>query len=428
MTAAFLGGQDDDQGSLSRNSSLVNQLKSVECPDSTFGGFDPALVLAEGQGSWIKDTEGKSYIDLCAGFGALVLGHNPECQQAIFEPLSRKGFAPIVHGMGDVYASGSKVALLSALSRHLPAHLNTGALSVTGSQAVEMAVRTAYLYNRRPYVLSFEGCYHGTDLGVLPYTHSAKFKESFRGLVPDRAIFVPYGASADEIDRKLKDAGIGTDAISAILVEPVQGRAGVRLPPTGWLGTIASLAKSWGALVIYDEVFTGMGRAGALCLAAEKLCDIVCLGKGLGGGMPISACFSSAEIMAAWPESTGEAQHTGTFFGHPLSCAVASSVIYQLVTQRLAERSASLGAKALAYLQSALPAWQIRGQGLMMAVEGSDLQGLELMNRLRKRGVHALVSGSQGQCLALTPALTIAEELLFKALDQLVQAADEIKL
>lgn len=408
------------------NRQLVKKLKALECPDSTFGGFAPPLVLAEAHGSVIKDSEGKTYVDLCAGFGAAVLGHNPSCQQAIFAPLSRDGFAPIVQGMGDVYAAQSKVALLSVLAQHLPRHLNVGALSVTGSQAVEMAVRTAYLYNRRSWVLCFEGGYHGTDLGVLPYTHSAKFKKSFSGLMSERAIFVPFGISEEQLFAHLRREGIATSDISAILVEPVQGRAGVRMPPKGWLAMMAAQARSWGALVIFDEVFTGMGRAGALCLAEEEPCDIICLGKGLGGGMPISACFSSAEIMAAWPESTGEAQHTGTFFGHPLTCAIATAVVETLIAEELLQRSASLGAQALAHLQAALLRWQVRGRGLMMVVEGQPGEGVALMNKLRTLGVHALVSGPQGQCLALTPALTIGEEQLFDALDQLIAVAGKM--
>lgn len=405
------------------NQRWLDQLKQVECPDSTYGGFEPPLVLSEGEGSFIQDAEGKRYVDLCAGFGAVVLGHNPPCQREIFQKLSKPGFAPIVQGMGDVYPATAKVALLSALSQNLPPHLSVGALSVTGSQAVEMAVRCAYLYNRRDYVLCFTGSYHGTDLSVLAYSHSNKFKQSFQGLVAKRAIFAPYGLPPAKLDTLLAEAGILADEISAVLVEPVQGRAGVRLPPKGWLKAVAATARSWGALVIFDEVFTGMGRAGALCIAESEPCDIICLGKGLGGGMPISACFSSKAIMAAWQESSGEAQHTGTFFGHPLSCAVALAVLEELIAAKLPQRSAALGAKALGHLQGELPGWQVRGQGLMMVIEGRAGQGVALMNALRKEGIHALVSGSQGQCLALTPALTIPDELLFSALDTVIATA-----
>lgn len=414
------------------NADLVRQLKAVECPDSTYGGFQPPLVLQEGSGSIVRDCEGRDYIDLCAGFGSLVLGHNHPAIAQVFakqQGSSRKdGFAPVLQGMGDVYASEAKVALLSRLAKALPQHLNVGALSVTGSQAVEFALRTAYLVNRRPKVLCFVGCYHGTDLGVLPYTHGAKFKQQFKGLLEDRAVFVPYGAKAKEVEDQLARQGVSPADISAMVVEPIQGRAGTHLPPQGWLQEMADLVRGWGSLVIFDEVFTGMGRAGRLCQAELSPCDIICIGKGLGGGMPLSACFSSAKIMAAWPESTGEAQHTGTFFGHPLSCAVANAVVATLIDENLCHRSLQLGEHVTALLSEQLPQYDCRGVGLMQVVAGAPGFGVEAMTQLRTKGVHALVSGAQGECLAITPALTIDRSLLTQALDHVVAVAKNLPL
>lgn len=412
------------------NRQLVARLKAVECPDSTFGGFEPPLVLAEGLGSHVKDSEGRRYIDLCAGFGTLALGHNSAVQQRIFSRYKEGQFAPVVQGMGDVYGSEAKVALLSRLSSALPGQLSTCALSVTGSQAVEFALRTAYLVNQRPKVLCFTGCYHGTDLGVLSYASSAQFKEPFSGLIHDRATFAPYGAAPDAIEEQLKAEGTSPSQLSAVLVEPIQGRAGTVLPPADWLDRLAAWAKGHGILVIYDEIFTGMGRAGSLCLAQRHHCDILCVGKGLGGGMPISACISTPELMAAWPESTGEARHTGTFFGHPLTCAIATGVLEQILADDLPQRAAKLGAKAMAYLRQGVEGspFAVRGQGLMIALAGPAGSGVALMANLRSAGVHSLVSGSEGQCLAITPALTIPEPLLFEALDHVITAAQQVKL
>lgn len=413
-------------GTAGNNAQLVSTLKSLECPDSTFGGFVPPLVLAEGSGSIVKDSEGQSYIDLCAGFGTAVLGHNPKALRNVFSRQAQSGFVPVLQGMGDVYASEAKVRLLELLAENLPDHLNQGALSVTGSQAVEMAVRTAHLATGRPLVLAFEGGYHGTDLGVLPYTHSAKFKTRFASMVGDQAVFMPYGMAADQIEDKLNELGVALTDISAVLVEPIQGRGGTILPPAGWLQSLAEKAKSWGSLVIFDEVFTGMGRAGQFCLAEREPCDIICIGKGLGGGMPISACFARSEVMAAWPESTGEAMHTGTFFGHPFTCAAAAAVVEQIVSLELPARSRALGERSRDYLASKLPQWQVRGQGLMLVMAGEAGSGVDLMNRLRTTGVHSLVSGPAGECLAITPALTIPEDLLFEAYDRIIATANDL--
>ena len=234
---------------------------------------------------------------------------------------------------------------------------------------------------------------------------------------------MPYGASKEEITKgisKLKTAGL-----AAIIAEPIQGRAGVNSPPRGWLTMLSEIAHEHFGLLILDEVFTGFGRIGTLSSAAEANADISCFGKAIGGGFPISACFAKERIMNAWPESPGEAIHTGTFFGHPFSAAVGRRTILAIKEQELANRSKILGKEIKIWLSEALKesalVKDIRGEGLFLGIEYT-VPGFAavLMDKLRERGVIALPSGATGAVLSITPALNIPEDILFDALAHIV--------
>jgi len=413
------------------NADLLGRLKAIECPDATYPAADPALVLDRGAGSLVYDVEGRAYIDLCAGFGALALGHNPQAHQVLY--TSRQGggdtIAPaIVHGMGDVYPARAKVELLTALVELLPAPLAVAALAITGAQAVELAVKTAILATGRTGFITFHGGYHGLDLGILPLTARADFRAPFRDFCrEDRACAVPFHCDEATIEDAVARLTASGAAPAAVIVEPVQGRAGVRPASADWLALLRRVCDRHGMLLIYDEVFTGLGRTGRMTHADLVPCDLLCLGKALGGGFPISACVGTRQAMAAWPASTGEALHTGTFFGHPLCCEAALATLRELVSAKLPERSSDLGRKLRARLDESLgrhPAVAaIRNEGLMLAVEFRRAgAGAALMDSLRRAGVIALACGDTGQGLSLTPALTIPEPLLASACDQLEKA------
>jgi acetylornithine/succinyldiaminopimelate/putrescine aminotransferase len=418
------------------NDQLLARLKATECPDSTAPAHDPSLVFARARGSLIYDVEGREYVDLCAGFGALALGHNPLEHAALFAAhapaeagvTTPQVIPPIVHGMGDVYASKAKVELLDTLMRMLPPSFAMATLALTGSHAVETALKTAMLATKRTGFIAFGGGYHGVDLGVLPLTARPDFSAPFGSfLAADRVERLPYGAG--EVDvvaaaKRLQDRGAG---LAGIVVEPVQGRAGVRLAPEGWLATLRACCDRLDALLVYDEVFTGLGRTGRLTFADLVPCDLLCLGKALGGGFPVSACVGTRKAMTAWPVSTGEALHTGTFFGHPFSCEIAAATLRAVVDQKLVERSGDVGARALRRLRESVVGKrhvvEVRGVGLMLAVELCESgAGAALMDKLRSRGVIALASGERGESLSVTPALNIPEALLESALDRIVEA------
>lgn len=405
------------------NQDFLGRLVAVECPDATYRAKAPALVMHRAAGSNIWDVAGRQYVDLCAGFGALPHGHNAPSLKRVFALHVAADAEPIEHGMGDVYPSRSKIELLEFLNqvvgRSAP-FLNKTALALTGSQAVELALKTAMLKTRRPNFISFDGSYHGVDLGVLPVTWRKDFRDPFSQYASlSRGTSLPFNCSLElvkETGHALATAG----GVAAIIVEPIQGRAGTILPNSGWLAGLRKAADDLGALLIFDEIFVGLGRCGIWTFADQGPCDLLCLGKALGNGMPLSACMGTDEAMGAWPESTGEAIHTGTFFGHPLSCAVGLEGLRDMVEQNLPARAAELGKSVQALLthlavEKKFPG-AIRGQGLMITIDGMvDGWGARAMDRLRTDGIIALASGAGGRCLSLSPSLNIDEALLLSS-------------
>lgn len=403
------------------NDLWLDRLKAVECSDATYPARNPALVFAKAKGSFIYDVEGREYIDLCAGFGVAALGHNPPELNSLFRNrLDHSENPTIVHGMGDVYPSIAKIKLIETLLEVLPSTLSIVSLSLTGGQAVETALKTAILTTRKTGFVAFSGAYHGVDLGVLPITARADFSRPFQAWQREgRVVRLPFGAPLDHVEEAIRSLDAQGAGFAGIVVEPIQGRAGVRLPQHGWLSMLRSACDHHGGLLIYDEVFTGLGRTGQMTFATEVACDLLCLGKALGGGFPLSACVGSRKAMEAWPNSTGEALHTGTFFGHPFSCEAAALTLSAIVSQRLPERARSIGQLTIERLRRSLgpSAKDVRGVGLMIAIE-LDRPGFGAlaMDELRRAGVIALASGEQGHCLQITPALNIPEDVFSDAL------------
>jgi 4-aminobutyrate aminotransferase/(S)-3-amino-2-methylpropionate transaminase len=179
---------------------------------------------------------------------------------------------------------------------------------------------------------------------------------------------------------------------------------------------LADVAHRAGGLLIFDEIFTGFGRLGFVTAAEKVDADILCFGKAIGGGFPVSACFAREEIMDAWPQSSGEAIHTGTFFGHPFSLAVGRRTLQEITKLKLCDRAIQVGGNAQTWLKSHI------GIGLMIGIEfHAPGFAAELMDKLRAKQVIALPSGTHGQVLTISPALNIPEELLFEAMARLAE-------
>lgn len=406
------------------NQIYSDRLRRLECRDATAKTSHP-LVYEKAQGSTVTDVAEHTYTDLCAGFGSLAVGHNhPKVVARLYDYMKDFG---VMHGLGDVYPSRAKVEFFEKLAEFLPAKFTKTALSVTGSQAVELAIKTSILYTKKPGVLCLNQGYHGLDLGAMVLTGLDSFRKPFVGWdVSHNCGYIDSGDNEKTVTEKINLMKRTRNIdVGQIIVEPRLGRYGNKAHPEGWLGMLRSLTRRLGILLIFDEVFTGLGRTGTGFMASEFDCDILCMGKAIGGGMPLSAVSSTDEIMNAWPQSEGEALHTGTFFGHPLSCVAGASTLEIVKAEGLTERSRHLGDKARDYLEDALKAdqnvAQIRGKGLMIAVElARPGLGVELMRKLLERRVIIIPAGPGGKAVSITPALNIPEEQLFSALDQLI--------
>jgi 4-aminobutyrate aminotransferase/(S)-3-amino-2-methylpropionate transaminase len=399
-----------------RSRALAARLAEAECPEVTHLA-EPPIVYERASGANVWDADGNRFVDLLAGFGASPLGHaHAEVVRAIAAQAER-----LPHALADVHPARIKVELLERLSQILPGDLGLALLSSSGSDAVESALKTALRVTGRPGVIAFEGAYHGLGLGALDATHRAHFRAPFAARLPGRTTFVPFG-DADAARDAARAAEVG-----AILVEPIQGRGGIRVPPDGFLRALRELSDERGILLVADEVYTGLGRTGSwlACQAEDVTPDVVCLGKALGGGLPISACAGRPEVMRAWGESSGEAIHTSTHLGNPVGCAAALAVLETLARERLAERAATLGAGLLGRLQRELEPCkdviEVRGRGLMLGIElRSRERAARAVRAMLESGWILLAEGEDARVLALTPPLTIDPRLLDGAAERLV--------
>ncbi len=414
------------------NRDLAKRLSRVESRNVTSLRPVPPF-WTEAAGATVVDADGNRYLDFTGAFGVALAGHrHPRVIERIRAQADR-----LVHGMGDVHPPAIKVEFMEALAEMMPWSRSRTVLGITGSDAVEAALKTAQLATGRTGIIAFEGSYHGTTLGALAATHREHFRRPFAERLADHVRFVPFpssDAAAGDVLEAAEEllAGWGPVKVAAVVVEPIQGRAGVRVPPPGFLPDLARRTRAAGALFIADEVFTGMGRTGDLLACDHESIrpDLICLGKSLGGGMPLSACCGPREVMDAWPLSSGEAIHTSTFLGHPLSCAGGLSFLELLRSEDLPARAQRLGDLALDRLSEKLGARDgvvdVRGRGLMLGVELERGRvaspAAAVAERARRRGLIVLPAGECGEVVELTPPATLTEAELEDGLGILVAA------
>ncbi|HUF13335.1 MAG TPA: aspartate aminotransferase family protein [Longimicrobiales bacterium] len=416
-----------------RSLALAARLRRVESRNITHIAADWPVFWEEASGANVRDADGNVYVDLTAGFGVATAGHAaPAVSAAIAEQAAR-----LPHGLGDVHPSRVKVELLERLASLMPPGLEVTALGTTGADAVEIALKTALLATGRSGLIAFGNGYHGLTLGTLSVTDRRASSGPFAdrlGPVAARARF-PDGAAGDDSSaslaevRRLFDAGSAASrAVGAVIVEPIQGRGGIVVPPADFLPALRALCDELGILLIVDEIYTGLGRTGRW-LACEHwgvVPDIVTIGKALGGSLPISAAIGSARVMEAWPASTGEAIHTSTFLGNPTACAAALAQLGRIEDDELMPRAEALGARIESRVQQWVGSVAVvvrgRGIGLMRGVElrrpADESAGRDaLVKRLLRRGILVLTEGPRGDVLAITPPLVITEAQLEHALD-----------
>ena len=417
-----------------RSRALAARLAVVESPAfearrdaraQVSGEDHAAVVYASGRGSNVVDVDGNRYVDLTAGFGALLLGYGPNAATE----AARAALDELTLALGDVYASELKVRACEALSALFPERGARVMLGLSGADAVTCALKTAALATKKPGVVAFEGSYHGLSHGPLAASgFSAAFREPFRAQLGLDVTFAPFPGdprAGDVLDASLSAVRDATRRreVGGVLVEPILGRGGCVVPPAAFLPALRSICDEAGALLVADEVWTGMGRAGTIlaCERAGVVPDVVCLGKGLGGGVAISACVGRARVMEAWGAHGGATIHTGTHFGSPPACAAVLATVAAIVDGELGARAEELGAAFLDELETACgDRAAVRGRGLMIGVDlGSAPRALAVARALLARGYIVLTGGARGDALTLSPALTIAPELLSAFADAL---------
>jgi 4-aminobutyrate aminotransferase/(S)-3-amino-2-methylpropionate transaminase len=297
-------------------------------------------------------------------------------------------------------------------------------LTQSGSDAVTAAIKTARLATGKPGLVAFEGAYHGLGYGPLAACGvRPSYRLAFADQLNTHVTFAPYPRAERDLDRALgavEQALRGGD-IGAVLVEPVLGRGGCIVPPPAFLPALSEAAHRHGALVIADEIWTGLGRTGSMVrsTAAGAPADILCFGKGLGGGLPISACVAAEDVMMAWAGET-EVVHTSTHAGSPLACAAAIATLDTLRFKKLPVRAREVGERARAAFRDALAGLpsvvEVRGEGLMIGIElDSGARGLAAMRGMLSKGYVVITGGMRSETLTLTPPLTIPEERLVEA-------------
>ena len=384
----------------------IDRLAIRECPAITArrarraaslgAASDDPIVWQEAQGSNVLDVDGNILVDLTAGFGVASVGHrNPRVVQAGQQQLGR-----LPHAMGDAYPDPQRIRLLERLAAL--SGLDRAILGSSGSDAVEAALKTARMATGRDRVLAFSASYHGLSYGVLATTGYKRqsFQAPFAGQLGDHVQHAPFGGPIPALGE-----------VGAVLVEPIQGRGGVRVPPPGWLAALLDAAHEAGAVVIFDEIYTGFGRTGAWFGFQDpdlrgRRPDLICVGKGMAGGYPISACIGTAAVMDAWGASRGEAIHTQTFLGNPVGCAMALAAIDEV--ERLLPTVSGKGRWLRERLQErGLP---VRGRGMLLGVEVPH--SLAVSRALLQQGYIALPAGESAEVLALTPPLVITQAQL----------------
>ena len=409
----------------------MDRLRAAESRNVTHRST--AVFWDRAKGSNVIDADGNRFIDMTGAFGVAAVGHAHPRVIAAIEDQART----LLHGMGDIHPSEAKVTLLEQLAEIAPWKETRAVLSSSGSEAVEAALKTAHLATGRPGILAFEGAYHGLTLGALGSTHRKHFRKPFVDRLKDQVQFVPFPTTPeqvapvlDEVEAALVDP---LRRVGAVLIEPVQGRAGCRIPAEGFLAALQERVRTGGALLIADEIYSGLGRCGAWFASTSDACtpDLICVGKALGGGMPISALLGRRSAMDAWPESGGEAIHTSTFLGHPASCAAASAVLNIIESEGLLDRASETGSRLVGRLRTAFDGSprvaSVRGRGMLLGVELSSVGfeicggGAGVCHSLLGKGIIALPAGPLGEVVQLAPALNLPRALEDYVVEALVE-------
>jgi len=358
------------------------------------------VALVRGLGCEVWDADGKSYVDLGGvSYGAMNVGHcHPKVVAALRAQADQLWFA------GQTWPNDQRAALLEKLVSMAPRGTSKAFLCNSGTEAIEGALKFARGSTGRSNLVAFRNAFHGRSMGALSLTWKPQYRKPFEPLVPG-VTFVPYGdteALKQAVDR----------ATAAVFVEPVQGEGGVHVAPPGFLRAVRDITSDAGALMVADEIQTGLGRTGRMWGVdhAGVQPDVACVAKSVAGGFPMGAVLLS-ESAAKVPQLS----HGTTFGGAPLACAAASAALDVIVEERLAERAARLGPRLMEGLRGigSPHVREVRGLGLMVALDLRMRNG-PLLQGMMERGALGLATGSTA--MRYLPPLVITEAQMDQAL------------
>lgn len=377
--------------------------------------FPLGLEIERAEGIYLYDTQGKRYADLISGIGVSNVGHrHPKVVAAIHAQVD-KYMHLMVYGE---YVQSPQVRLATKLAAIMPAGLDNVYLTNSGTEAVEGALKLAKRYTGRTELITFHDTYHGSTHGALSVMGNESFKHAFRPLLPDVQILT-YNVTA-ELQRITKRS-------AAVIVESVQGEAGYQTPCTPWMQALRARCTEVGALLILDEIQSGIGRTGKMFGFEHHqiVPDIVTLAKGLGGGLPIGCFVAPAAIMQAF-KSDPILGHITTFGGNPVCAAAACAVLDLLTEEQLIAAVLAKSARMRQMLQH--PAiLRVTGQGLMLAVDlGSFAFNKKVIDRCLEAGVITDWFLFNDRSMRLAPPLTITLAELEASLTQILQCIDAV--
>ena len=361
------------------------------------------VTIEKGLGSHVWDTDNKEYIDCMGGYGVALVGHrNERVVNAIKTQLDK-----IITVHSSLY-SKTREEFLENLMKIAPKGLSQVHLNNSGAESIEAAIKFARKFTGKKGMIAMNGSYHGKSLGALSLTFNPKYRKSFQPLV-DKVSFSPYG----DID-KLQNT-IDNDT-AFIILEPIQGESGIHVPPNGFLQKVRKICDENEILLIFDEIQSGLGRTGRMWASEhwETSPDILCLAKGIAGGVPMGATLVRPDILSVM----NKGEHSSTFGGNPLSCSAGTATIQALTQDGLIDNAEKMGKKfsdGLNILKSKHGIIrEIRGKGLMIGIE-LKFEVKDILLEGIKKGVLLLYSG--GNILRLLPPLVITDDDVTKSLD-----------
>lgn len=368
---------------------------------------DRGISLARGEGVYLWDDQGRRYLDLMTNYGVNLLGHSHPDVTAAIEKQART-----LTNAHQSFDSPAREEFIDTLAGFLPPLLSRISFANSGAEAVEAAMKYTRVATGRIGIIATHRAYHGRTFGALAATADAKYRDPFMPMLdgPRHVPFDNLAAMAEAMD----------DSIAAIIIEPIQGEGGIRVPADGYLRGIRELCDAYGALMICDEIQTGFRTGAPLAFTREGIVpDILCLSKSIANGLPIGVTIVTEAVSERVPKGS----HGGTFSGNPLVCAAATATLRVLKDGTLHAQAAAMGARFQQKVRDLkLPQIrEVRGRGLMLAVELKK-PATPVIKEMQERGVLTLPGG--GTVIRFLPSILIDDTQLDEGVDALARAVE----